>query len=89
MVHTIVETISIECNKNDLISEEMKEFLEYTSKLRYADKPDYNHCRQIFKNAMKKCGYTDDKLQLSAATSSKTHVKAAAKVFLATICPFE
>ena len=50
-------------------TEEMQQFLDYVSKLSYTDRPDYNKCRQFFKNAMKKNGFTDDKLQLQSSAS--------------------
>ena len=52
-----------------VLTEEMQQFLDYVGKLGYTDMPDYNKCRQIFKNAMKKNGYTDDKLQLQSSAS--------------------
>ena len=52
-----------------VFTEEMQQFLDYVNKLGYTDTPDYNKCRQIFKNAMKKNGYTDDKLQLQSSAS--------------------
>ena len=52
-----------------VFTEEMQQFLDFVSKLSYTDRPDYNKCRQFFKNAMKKNGYTDDKLQLQASAS--------------------
>ncbi len=58
---------------------EIQSYLEYVNSLEYDEKPDYDQCRKFFTAAMKKNGFTDDKLVLSGGAVAKAKAPTKAK----------
>ncbi len=73
-----IPSLMRDCFPTGKVPGEIQSYLEYVNDLDYDERPDYDQCRRFFTTAMKKNGFTDDKLVLSGGAKPKAATKAKA-----------
>lgn len=77
-----IKSLMRKCFPSGNVPGELEKFVRYAANLHYADTPDYNKCRQLFKQALKRLGLSETgRLELSAANGvrAKSPVKGGKK----------